>query len=117
MYRDDFHRAAQAADQLLRRKNNRYLDGLSTDALDTAQAIEPPVQSWSRLCGWRLTENPQKDEALPLQAAAHWLRTASVNGSNAVFYLQKSGTKLSLLYGSAQQAVADVIAHVKEMAG
>jgi hypothetical protein len=102
MFRDDFHRAAQAADQLLRRKNNRYLDGLSTDALDTAQAIEPPVQSWSRLCGWRLTENPQKDEALPLQAAAHWLRTASVNGSNAVFYLQKSGTKLSLLYGSAQ---------------
>lgn len=102
MYRDDFHRAAQAADQLLRRKNNRYLDGLSTDGLDTAQAIEPQVQSWSRLCGWRLTENPQKDEALPLQAAAHWLRTASVNGSDAVFYLQKSGTKLSLLYGSAQ---------------
>ena len=102
MYRDDFHRAAQAADQLLRRKNNRYLDGLSTDGLDTAQAIEPQVKSWSRLCGWRLTENPQKDEALPLQAAAHWLRTASVNGSDAVFYLQKSGTKLSLLYGSAQ---------------
>ena len=102
MYRDDFYRAAQAADQLLRSKNNRYLDGLSPDGLDTAQAIEPPVQSWSRLCGWRLTENPQKDEALPLQAAAHWLRTASVNGSNAVFYLQKSGTKLSLLYGSAQ---------------
>lgn len=102
MYRDDFRRAAQAADQLLRRKNNRYLDGLSTDGLDTAQAIEPQVKSWSRLCGWRLTENPQKDEALPLRAAAHWLRTASVNGSDAVFYLQKSGTKLSLLYGSAQ---------------
>lgn len=102
MYRDDFRRAAQAAEQVLRRKQNHYLDSLTADSLDTAQAIEPRVHSWSRLCGWRLTEDTQKDAQLPVQAAAHWMRTAALNGSDAVFYLQKSGKKLSLLYGSAQ---------------
>lgn len=102
MYRDDFQRAAQAAAQVLRRKQNRYLDSLDAGSLDTAQAIEPRVHSWSRLSGWRLTEDPQKDAQLHVQASAHWLRTAALNGSDAVFYLQKSRRKLSLLYGSAQ---------------
>ena len=102
MYRDDFQRAAQAAEQVLHRRQNRYLDSLSGDCLDIASAIEPQVHSWSRLCGWRLTEDSQKDALLPAQAAAHWLRTAALNGSDAVFYLQKSRNKLSLLYGGAQ---------------
>lgn len=102
MYREDYQRAAQAANQLLRSKNNRYLDSLDAGNLGTTQAIEPQVRSWSKLCGWRLTEDPQKDAQLPVQAAAHWLRTAALNGSDAVFYLQKSKNKLSLLYGSAQ---------------
>lgn len=102
MYREDYQRAAQAANQLLRSKNNRYLDSLDAGNLGTTQAIEPQVRSWSKLCGWRLTEDPQKDAQLPVQAAAHWLRTAALNGSDAVFYLQKAENNLSLLYGSAQ---------------
>lgn len=90
MYREDYQRAAQAANQLLRSKNNRYLDSLDAGNLGTTQAIEPQVRSWSKLCGWRLTEDPQKDAQLPVQAAAHWLRTAALNGSDAVFYLQKA---------------------------
>ena len=102
MYRDDFRRTAQAAEQILRRKQNRYLDSLDAGSLTTAQAVEPQVHSWSRFCGWRLTEDPQKDAQLPVQAAAQWLRAAALNGSDGVFYLQKSRNKLSLLYGSAQ---------------
>lgn len=102
MYRDDFRRTAQAAKQILRRKQNRYLDSLDAGSLTTAQAVEPQVHSWSRFCGWRLTEDPQKDAQLPVQAAAQWLRAAALNGSDGVFYLQKSRNKLSLLYGSAQ---------------
>lgn len=90
MYRDDFQRAAQAAAQVLRRKQNRYLDSLDAGSLDTAQAIEPRVHSWSRLSGWRLTEDPQKDAQLPVQASAHWLRTAALNGSDAVFICKKA---------------------------
>ena len=106
MYREDYQRAAQAANQLLRSKNNRYLDSLDAGNLGTTQAIEPQVRSWSKLCGWRLTEDPQKDAQLPVQAAAHWLRTAALNGSDAVFYLQKAENNLSLLYGSASQSTA-----------
>jgi hypothetical protein len=102
MYREDYQRAAQASEQILHFKNNRFLDSLSADSIDIAQTIEPQVHSWCKLCGWRLTEGPQKDALLPRQAAAHWLRTAALNGSDAVFYLQKSKNKLSLLYGSAQ---------------
>ena len=55
MYRDDFRRTAQAAEQILRRKQNRYLDSLDAGSLTTAQAVEPQVHSWSRFCGWRLS--------------------------------------------------------------
>ena len=41
MYREDYQRAAQAANQLLRSKNNRYLDSLDAGNLGTTQAIEP----------------------------------------------------------------------------
>ena len=88
MYREDYQRAAQAANQLLRSKNNRYLDSLDAGNLGTTQAIEPQVRSWSKLCGWRLTEDPQKDAQLPVQAAAHWLRTAArlSDGAGSMFF-------------------------------
>ena len=101
MDRNDYHRAAELADKVLR-KNNGFLDGLPFEDV-RPDGYLPVIQNWVTLRGWRLTENEDKDRLLPAQAVGQWLRGASLNGSTAVVYLQRERERINLRYGTTGQ--------------
>ena len=57
MDRNDYHRAADLADKVLR-KNNGFLDGLPQEDV-RPDGYLPDIRNWVTLRGWRLTENAQ----------------------------------------------------------
>lgn len=101
MDRNDYHRAADLADKVLR-KNNGFLDGLPQEDV-RPDGYLPDIRNWVTLRGWRLTENEEKDRLLPAQAMAQWLRGASLSGSTAVMYLQRKLERINLRFGTTGQ--------------
>ena len=101
MDRNDYHRAADLADKVLR-KNNGFLDGLPQEDV-RPDGYLPDIRNWVTLRGWRLTENEEKDRLLPAQAMAQWLRGASLSGSTAVMYLQRELERINLRFGTTGQ--------------
>lgn len=101
MDRNDYHRAADLADKVLR-KNNGFLDGLPLEDV-RPDGYLPDIRNWVTLRGWRLTENEKKDRLLPAQAMAQWLRGASLSGSTAVVYLQRELERINLRFGTTGQ--------------
>ena len=101
MDRNDYHRAAELADKVLR-KNNGFLDGLPFEDV-RPDGYLPVNQIWGTLRGWRLTEIEDKDRLLPAQAMAQWLRGASLSGCTAVMYLQRELERINLRFGTTGQ--------------
>lgn len=101
MDRNDYHRAAELADKVLR-KNNGFLDGLPQESV-RPDGYLPVIRNWITLRGWRLTENEEKDRLLPAQAIGQWLRGASLSGNIAVVYLQRELERINLRFGITGQ--------------
>ena len=98
-YTTGMRSAVTLAQQVIRLKNNRFLDQIGGLSLDSG-AFVPRVHSWTHFRGFR-AKDADSASALLSRAVHQWIRSSYTMGVSAVFVLQadRSGN-ISVHYGN-----------------